>query len=56
MFLCVLSMNAIYIILTSRFLTQDLTRKRRIETYPAAEPDALVDIVPVGVVVPLDAV
>jgi len=39
-------------ILTSKFLTQDLTA----ETYPAAEPDALVDIVPVGVVVPLVAV
>jgi hypothetical protein len=26
------------------------------EIYPAVEPDALVDIVPVGVVVPLDAV
>ena len=26
------------------------------EIYPAAEPDALVDIVPVDVVVPLDAV
>ena len=26
------------------------------EIYPAAEPDALVDILPVNVVVPLDAV
>ena len=42
-------------ILKLRIDSQDL--KRFIpETYPAAEPDALEDIVPVDVVVPLDAV
>ena len=42
-------------ILKLRIDSQDL-RRFVPETYPAAEPDALVNIVPVGVVVPLVAV
>ena len=42
-------------ILKLRIDSQDLKRFVP-ETYPAAEPDALEDIVPVNVVVPLDAV
>ena len=42
-------------ILKLRIDSQDLKRFVP-ETYPAAEPDALEDIVPVDVVIPLDAV
>ena len=44
-------------ILRNKIVTRNLTGKVGLTvTYPAAEPDALEDIVPVGVVVPLDAV
>ena len=42
-------------ILKLRIDSEDL-RRFVPETYPATEPDALEDIVPVDVVVPLDAV
>jgi hypothetical protein len=42
-------------ILKLRIDSQDLNRFVP-ETYPAAEPDALEDIVPVDVVIPLNAV
>ena len=42
-------------ILKLRIDSQDL-RRFVPETYPAVEPDALDDIVPIGVVVPLVAV
>jgi hypothetical protein len=43
-------------ILRNRNVTRNLTGKvGLIVTYPTTEPDALVDIVHVGIVVPLDA-
>jgi len=46
---------SMYMILKLRIDSQDLKRFI-LETYPAVEPGALKDIVPVDVVVPLDAV
>ena len=55
MCLCVLNVTSMYMILKLRIDSQDL-RRFVPETYPAVEPDALDNIVHVGVVIPLVAV
>ena len=57
MCLCDLLVTNTLTILTSRIITRNLTGKVGFtETYTTAKPDALVDKVPVDVVVPFDAV
>jgi hypothetical protein len=57
MCLCDLIVTSMQKILRNRNVTRNLTGKvGLIVTYPTTESDALVDIVHVGIVVPLDAV